>query len=182
MTVASLWERRLAYILTLGVVPLYRRNGLGAFCCLPLMDTQFANHNSIFFGGEFHGVDACVWHRNGAGRQLLDKLQEYLEEHDNSCQVLYLHCLSTNRPALRFYQVQCTLTSMQIVAWRCPMRNFYSVDLPVCRMRDSSSYASSKISTSSTKQNTTPCFWLDISTAAGDHGEWRTCSRCCGRQ
>ena len=31
MSVSSLWERRLAYILTLGVIPLYRRNGLGVF-------------------------------------------------------------------------------------------------------------------------------------------------------
>jgi hypothetical protein len=31
MSVASLWERRLAYILTLGVIPLYRRNGLGTY-------------------------------------------------------------------------------------------------------------------------------------------------------
>lgn len=46
--------------------------------------------------------------RHVAGRQLLDKLQEYLEEHDTSCQALYLHCLSTNSPALRFYQVQST--------------------------------------------------------------------------
>ena len=61
----SLSERRLAYILTLGVIPLYRRNGLA--------------------------------------RQLLEQLHLYIEAHERSCQALYLHCLSTNRPALRFY-------------------------------------------------------------------------------
>ena len=116
MSVASLWERRLAYILTLGVVPLYRRNGLGA-----LRHLRHSKHTTIqqpkhpLFGCELHSVHDCVWHWTAIGRQLLDKLQEYLEEHDNLCQVLYLHCLSTNRPALRFYEVQCTFQVMRIV-------------------------------------------------------------------
>ncbi len=56
MSVASLWERRLAYILTLGVVPLYRRNGLGALRFPPLMDHTAFKPKQPLFRCEFHGV------------------------------------------------------------------------------------------------------------------------------
>ena len=108
MSVASLWERRLAYILTLGVVPLYRRNGLGALRHLRHSKHSIIQPKHPLFGCGLHSVHDCVCHWTAIGRQLLDKLQEYLKEHDKLCQALYLHCLSTNRPALRFYEVQCT--------------------------------------------------------------------------
>jgi ribosomal protein S18 acetylase RimI-like enzyme len=62
----SLWNQRLAYILTLGVAKEYRRNGTAL--------------------------------------RLLATLVDYLETAQPTCHVMYLHCLSTNCTALRFYE------------------------------------------------------------------------------
>lgn len=62
----SMWNRKLAYILTLGVTKEYRRNGTAS--------------------------------------QLLACLRDYLEIYERTCHAAYLHCLSTNHSALRFYK------------------------------------------------------------------------------
>jgi ribosomal protein S18 acetylase RimI-like enzyme len=49
------------------------------------------------------GVDA-QYRQNGLGRIMLDMLRQYLEGRSDRCHAMYLHCLSTNYSALRFYE------------------------------------------------------------------------------
>ena len=73
MSVASLWERRLAYILTLGVVPLYRRNGLGMLhrvCHLPIIrcPSILIGHSCLSSNVNCtQCMPACAWFR-GTGQ------------------------------------------------------------------------------------------------------------------
>jgi ribosomal protein S18 acetylase RimI-like enzyme len=102
-------EHLLAYILTLCVNPQYRRRGLGKYFA-ELIDLRLA-------------------------AMLITRLVSTVST-ISSCKALYLHVLSTNFPAISFYERmkfdKLKLLRVNKLSWFDLMQGYYFIDLKWC--------------------------------------------------